>query len=176
MTTAPPGVPRPLLMLVAVLIAAMVGGVGLFLITRPDPREVCDGVTRRAGGCDPGQPVFTEIACAGVGREFGIQLDRRLTAILDEPQVKDGENRGVRAGRQTYLLTTRANQYLRRQGMVTDCDVDEFLTAATTQFGPRFKEGAGSILSDTGTVSYEEYLDALRDILKVIDQAEHLPA
>lgn len=175
MTTAPRRVPRPLLLL-AVLIAIVVGGVGIFMLTRPDPREVCDGVTRRTGGCDPGQPVFSATTCAGVGREFGIQLDRRLTAVLAEPQVKNGENRGVRAGRQTYLLTTRANQYLRRQGMVTDCDVDEFVTAAESQFSQRFKDGAGSILSDTGTVSYEEYLDALRDILKVIDQDEHLPA
>ncbi len=51
----------------------------------PPDRRNCDGVSAEAGGCDPDQPRFTATTCEGVGREFGIELNRRALPDHQRP-------------------------------------------------------------------------------------------
>jgi hypothetical protein len=73
------------------------------------------------------------------------------------------------------LMTARANEYLRNNGMAVDCDVDEFLAAADPEFSDTLREAAGSLLSEFEEHDYEDWLADLRDALLVIDTDEEQP-
>lgn len=162
-----------------VLVAVMVTAGAVVVIAdpfRPDPNEVCDGVTREAWGCDPDQPSFSATTCAGVGEEFGSQLDRRALAIIRGPAGERGETRATRMASTKGLLSVRVNQYLRRNGMAVDCDLDEFLPAAESRFSQELRDRAGEVLFDGDVVyTYEDWLEDLVRFVRVIDLDEHEP-
>lgn len=143
-------------------------------ITAPgDPNHVCDGIPRDLGGCEADQPRFTGTDCGAVGREFGAELDRRVLAIIDGPALVNGESQAVRVTSAIGLVSARANQHLRRNGLVDDCGVDEFLDAAETAFSDRLRADVGSYLYDDQTEhTYEEWLETVRRFVVVIDQRE----
>jgi hypothetical protein len=142
---------------------------------RPDPDEVCGGVTRKAGGCEAEQPSFAGTTCAAVGREFGAQVDARGLAIIGGPASQHGESRAVRMGEMLLLVTTRANQHLRDTGQVASCRVDEFVAAAETAFSDPFRAQVGDYLYDGASRPYAEWLDELRRVIVVIDMEEDVP-
>jgi hypothetical protein len=138
--------------------------------------EVCDGAPRELGGCTQDQPVFSGGSCAGVGREFGVQLDERAIAIINGPQNVNGESRSVRLDQQVLLVMTRANKHIRNQGMARECDADEFVTAAEHEFSVELRKQAGNYLYDTVERPYEEWRHYLYDIVALmIDTEEDAP-
>ena len=75
----------------------------------------------------------------------------------------------------TVLVTARANQYLRAQGLVAECGVDEFVAAAESQLSEPFKERVGAYLYDGSPRPYGEWLENLRRTVRVIDMGENEP-
>ena len=141
----------------------------------PNPNEVCSGVPRDMGGCEPNQPTFAGVTCAEVGREFGSEVDRRGLDIIAGPQIVAGQSRASRMIVMTVLVTARANQYLRAQGLVAECGVDEFVAAAESQLSEPFKERVGAYLYDGSPRPYGEWLENLRRTVRVIDMGENEP-
>ena len=166
---------RQLIVIGAALVLAVGVGAVVVLGTRAPLPEVCDGVSRGTGGCDPDQPEFTADTCAGVAREFGIQLEERSLPIMDGPAVVNGEGRAVRLLHLNGLMTARVDRYLRRAGLVDDCGTDEFLIAAEAEFSDDFKRRAGEYLYDGQSRPYTEWRAELRQFLSVIDQDEDVP-
>jgi hypothetical protein len=165
-------------MIAAALVAGVlaIGAIVTVALTPdpPDPHEVCDGVERTFGGCDPDQPSFTGDSCSAVGAEFGVQLNQRIVAILRGDDVVDGQGKSARVNAAEYLTTTRANQHLREIGIVADCGGDEFLAAAEAEFSDELKTDLGPALSEfqDHEYTYEEWRANLRKTLRVIDMDE----
>jgi hypothetical protein len=160
-------------LLVGAVLCLLVMTAGGCIAAPGDPDRVCDGVPSELGGCDPDQPGFAGTDCEAVGREFGAELDRRVLAIIDGPALVNGESQAVRVTSALGLVSARANQHLRRNGLVDDCGVDEFLNAAETAFSNRLRADVGSYLYDDQVKhTYEEWLEAVRRFVVVIDQRE----
>jgi hypothetical protein len=132
-------------------------------------------VTRESGGCDPDQPTFTGQTCLEVGGEFGKQFDARIVGVIEGPAVSAGKARSSRALDVIILMTARANEYLRNNGMVVACDVDEFLSGAEPEFSATLRENAGSLVSEFEDHDYDDWLADLREAVQVIDTEEDLP-
>jgi len=165
-----------LLLAVSVIGLSLLGaGLAVSALTaKPEP-QVCDGVDRLFGGCDPDQPVFVCTTCTEVGDEFGQQLNERVVRIIRDPAVVDGERRSVRNSSVEFLLTARANQHLRAIGIVAECGVDEFLAAAEMRFTEELRTQVGPALSEPQPLSYADWLADLRRTLRAIDMEENAP-
>jgi hypothetical protein len=135
----------------------------------------CDGIDADVGGCASDRPTFSTTTCAGVGTEFGEQLDARLRPIFQGPADVGGESRAIRAGHTISLTLSLANLHLRRSGIIAQCDADEFIAAAEAQFSAELKRDAGSYLADGPAVSYEVWLDTLKSMATIIDMEEDVP-
>lgn len=135
----------------------------------------CDGIDGAMGGCAPDRPTFSGTTCAAVGIEFGKQVNDRLLPIFSGPDSVNQESRAVRATQVASVAISLANLHLRRIGIIATCGVDEFMTAAETQFSDEFKAQAGSYRDDGPPVSYEKYLAALRGLVSIIDAEESAP-
>lgn len=162
---------------ISIVIIALVAGGALVLAGAfaPNPNEVCSGVPRDMGGCDRGQPTFSGATCSELGRQVGSEIDTRGSAIIDGPETVSGQSRASRMAAMTFLVLARANQYLRERGLVTDCGVDEFLSATESQFSDAFKSRVGDHLYDGTSSSYSEWLGDLRRAAGVIDMEEDEP-
>lgn len=173
-----PRLSRPMtvaLVLTLVVATAVVGAVVVANVLAPDPDEVCEGIPREMGGCDPDQPTYAGATCAEVGQEFGAQLDQRGLAVIDGPASRDGESRAVRLNETVILVLGRANQYLRDTGLIHSCGVDGFIAAAETRFSEPFKARVGDYLYDDTSRPYAEWLEELRRIARVVDMDEDQP-
>ena len=168
---------RTLIILLSLLAvgAAATGALALATALAPNPNEVCSGIPRDMGGCDQPQPTFSGETCSDVGRQFGSHVNARGLAIIEGPASLGGESQSVRLNEVVILVTSRANQYLRDNGMTTDCGVDEFVTGAETQFSEAFKARVGDYLYDGTTRPYSEWLENLRRTVRVIDMGEDEP-
>jgi hypothetical protein len=100
----------------------------------PDPNEFCDGVQRTLGGCDENQPTYEGTTRSEVGREFGVQLNSRIMDAIEGDDVVDGLAKSGRVTNAEYLLVVRANQHLRRSGIVDECSAAALLAAAEPEF------------------------------------------
>jgi hypothetical protein len=161
-----------------VLAVATLCGLIIAACGTPDPNEVCDGVQRSLGGCDGNQPTYAGTTCDEVGREFGIQLDSRIVDALEGQDVVDGLAKSARVTNAEYLLVARANQHLRRSGLIADCSATTFFEAAEREFSDELKSELGPVLSEfqDHEVTYEEWRAGLLDKLSVIDEDEDEPA
>jgi hypothetical protein len=168
---------RPKFLLALAISALLAAGAVAVIATAftPDPKEVCEGIPRHSGGCDPDQPRFSSPTCAGVGEEAGAELDRRGRAIIDGPTSVGGESRAVRLAEMVILVTGRANQYLRDNGMIKACGVDEFMAAAEMRFSEPLKARVGDYLFDDTSRPYSEWLADVRRMARVIDMGEDEP-
>ena len=144
----------------------------------PNPDEICDGVQRTLGGCDEDQPTYAGTTCEDVGREFGEQLNSRIMEALEGDDVVDGLAKSARVTNAEYLLVIRANQHLRRSGIVDECDASSFLSAAEPEFSDELKSEIGPALSEfqDHEVTYDEWRAGLLDKLSVVDEDEGEPA
>ena len=157
---------------ITILLALGLIGAGCSAVVGPTA-SICDGVDGQMGGCDEEQPEFTATDCAGVGREFGALLDERTLAILEGPEAVSGEARSVRLRQAMVLVSARANDHLREQGIHADCDVPEFLEAAESQFSAAVRDGVGIALYDGAPpATYEEWRSELTLMLGIIDAEE----
>jgi hypothetical protein len=161
--------------LTAVFLIASLSACSFLQGAPTNQREVCRGVQRESGGCDPNQPAFVGETCTEVGREYGKQLDDRMVEVINGPAISQGKARSSRALDVTVLVTARANEYLRNSGMVAACDADEFLSAAEPVFSMTLKENAGALLSEFEEHDYEDWFADLREAVLVIDTEEDQP-
>jgi len=158
----------------ASVLACLAAGCGLGFGASPDPMEVCDGVTRSVGGCDPDQPTFAGQSCDAVAEEFGRQLDARLVPILAGNDVVDGEHKSVRMAHFQALLVTRANLHLQTAGIDLRCPAEAFLGVAERHFSDDLRSKAGTYLFGTGEPrAYEDWrADLLRTLSAVEDEVD----
>ena len=145
---------------------------------QPDPNEVCDGVQRTLGGCDENQPTYVGKTCEEVGLEFGEQLNSRIMDAIDGDDVVDGLAKSGRVTNAEYLLVVRANQHLRRSGIIDECSAAAFLAAAEPEFSDELKSELGPVLSEIQDrqITYDDWRADLLDTLSVIDEDEDEPA
>ena len=157
-----------LLAIVAVLAACQVGSTAT-----PTP-SVCDGVSSELGGCDLSvRHTFTGTTCEAVGSEWGTVLDRAIVEILKGPEEVDGNGRSVRLQQALVITTGDANQHLRRQGLIAECGVPEFLAAGTPHFSADLQSGIGAAHFDGNPMSsYGEWLGDIQSVVRMIDQDE----
>ncbi len=154
------------------LLALGLIGTGCSAIVGPTA-SVCGGVDAQLGGCDEEQPEFTATDCAGAGREFGALLDERTLAIIEGPEAIGGEARSVRLRQAMVLVSARANDHLREQGIHADCDMPEFLEAAEGEFSAALRDGVGIALYDGAPpATYAEWRSELTLMLGIIDAEE----
>ena len=132
--------------------------------------SICDGISAKAGGCDEDQPTYSGTTCAELAREWGDEVDRRLSAVIDGPTVVDGEAKSARQTSVLVLASTRLSTYMDGAGLLDSCDLPEFLPLAEEQFSDKLREGVGSIIYDgEPVVSYEEWLAGAERFISVID-------
>ena len=125
----------PACLALGLLMAGCMGSAGN--ATQP---PFCDGITAEVGGCDEDQPTYTGTTCAELAREWGDEVDRRLTAVIDGPAV-DGEAKSVQQSNVLVLTSTRLSMYMDRTGLLDSCDLREFLPIAEEQFSDKLREG-----------------------------------
>lgn len=77
----------------------------------------------------------------------------------------------------THLLVPHvqvANKHFRDTGLAADCDAEEFMAAADSEFSPDFKERIGK-LAFSEAVTYDAWMEDLGRFLVVIDRDETEP-
>ena len=147
-----------------VLIAGCLGS------AEPTKPPLCDDISATAGGCDADQPAYTGTTCADLAREWGDEVDRRLTAVIDGPAVVEGEAKSAQQTSVLVLTSTRLSMYMDRAGLLDSCDLPEFLPIAEGQFSDKLREGVGEIIYDgEPVVSYEAWLADMERFIAVID-------
>jgi hypothetical protein len=136
----------------------------------PTEAPLCDGIPADMGGCSKDQPAYTGVTCEELAEQWGSEVDRRLTAIIDGPAVVEGEAKSVQQTTALVLVSTRLSQYMDRLGLLDDCDLPEFLPIAELQFSKQLRDGAGSILYDGDpAATYEEWFADMQKFIRVID-------
>jgi hypothetical protein len=149
--------------------------VGCGVLGSPSP-SFCDGIDAQFGGCDADRPVFNGTTCADVADEFGRQINDRSLAIIAGPADANGESRAVRMTHLMVVAASLANKHLRDNGLVADCDMDEFMAEAEAQFSDELRQRAGEVVDDGSHVrTYEDWRAALVGFVGVIDQEEDVP-
>lgn len=132
----------------------------------------CDGIDAQLGGCDADRAVFTGSTCAEVGTETGRELNYRLLAVYHGADAVNDESKAVRANHVMTVTTSLANQHLRSIGIVATCGLEEFVSAAETQFSVEFKQEAGAYLYDGASASFDDWLAEWQSVARIIDMDE----
>lgn len=154
----------PVCLALGVLVAGCMG------TAEPTQRPLCDGITAEVGGCDEDQPAYTGTTCAELAREWGDEVDRRLTGVIDGPGVVDGKAKSARQTDVLVLTSSRLSMYMDRTGLLDSCDLPEFLPIAEAEFTDKLREGVGSIIYDGDpVVRYEEWRADMERFIAVID-------
>jgi hypothetical protein len=155
----------PAFLALGLLVAGCMGS------AEPTQPPICDGISANMGGCDEDQPTYTGATCPELAREWGDEVDRRLSAVIDGPATVDGEAKSVQQTQVLVLTSTRLSMYMDRTGLLDSCDVPEFLPIAEEEFSEKLREGVGSIIYDgEPVVSYEEWLAGVEKFIAVIDR------
>ncbi len=135
----------------------------------PSNEPDCDGVAAELGGCERNQPSFDATTCEAVAEAFGRQLDIRALAVIDGPEVIDGQGQRPRMLRAMNLVVARVDQHLRSEGMIDDCrDPIAFVAAAEPAFSERLREKAGDYLFEGASVTYQVWRDELVRMLGIL--------
>src|SRR6478672_2519088 len=86
---------------------------------------VCAGVSSEAGGCSPDRHTFTSSTCVALAVEWAQVVDKAVVAILDGPEVVDGNAKSVQLRQAVLLATLDVNARLRELDLQATCDVPE---------------------------------------------------
>ncbi|HYO43497.1 MAG TPA: hypothetical protein VES19_09905 [Candidatus Limnocylindrales bacterium] len=122
------------------------------------------------GGCDPDAPVFTGVTCDELAAEWGREVDRSLTEIIEGSEVIDGEHRSVRAHKAIVLPTLLLSARIRELGLTPPCDADAFASSAEVAFGDTLRQGVGGVLYDGDPqVTYERWRTEMVRALAAIE-------
>ena len=118
-------------------------------------------------------PVYTGTTCAELAREWGQEVDRRITDIIDGPEVVNGQAKSAQNTDALVLPSTALSVHLTHVGMLNECDMPEFLPIAEREFSDKLRSGAGTILYDADPVAtYDDWHAKMESILLVIDSAD----
>lgn len=154
-------------LMAAVLLAACSG----MPISETPANSFCNDISAEVGGCDPDAPAFSGTTCDELAIEWGREVDRRLTEIIEGSAVVDGEQRSARAHKALVLPTLLVSARIRELGLTPACDADAFAATAEDSFGATLREGVGGVLYDgEPQVTYEQWRDEMVRTLDAIEQ------
>lgn len=136
-------------------------------------QRVCDGISEDMGGCTAERHDFTSSTCADLAREWATVFDEAIVGILNGRDA-GGDQAPSSLIRQALVITTvDMNSRMRELGLRADCDLPEFMAAAEPLFSAELRAGVGSALyDDKPPATYEEWLDDVRRVVRVIDDEE----
>jgi hypothetical protein len=154
-------------LVVAVLLAACSG-----IPTGETPaNSFCNDISAEVGGCDPNAPAFAGTTCVELATEWGREVDRRLTEIIEGADIVDGEHRSARAHKALVLPTLLVSGRIRELGLTPACDADAFAASAEDSFGVTLREGVGGVLYDgEPQVTYAQWRAEMVKTLDAIEQ------
>lgn len=145
---------RVAVLMAAVLLAACSGAPP----SEAPANSFCNDISAEVGGCDPDAPSFTGETCDELAAEWGREVDRRLSEIIEGGDVIDGEHRSVRAHKALVLPTLLVSARIRELGLTPPCDADAFASSAESTFGDTLRKGVGGVLYDGDPqVTYEQW-------------------
>ena len=117
-----------------------------------------------------GPPVYTGTTCAELAHEWGQEVDRRITTIIDGPAVVQGMAKSSRNIDALVLASTALSVHMDDLGLLNECDMPEFLPIAEQEFSDKLRSGVGEILHDADPVAmYDEWYADMQRFLGVID-------
>jgi len=146
--------------------------------SRPDRRtsSVCLALGLFVAGCTgsstppDGPPVYAGTTCAELAHEWGEEVDRRITTIIDGPDVVNGMAKSSRNIDALVQASTALSVHMDHLGLLNECDMPEFLPIAEQEFSGKLRAGAGAILHDADPVAtYDEWYADMQRFLGVID-------
>jgi hypothetical protein len=146
--------------------------------SRPGQRTsyVCVALGLLVAGCigsstpSDGPPVYAGTTCAELAREWGDEVDRRITTIIDGPDVVNEMAKSSRNIDALALTSTALSVHMDHLGLLNECDMPEFLPIAEQEFSDQLRSGAGEILHDGEPVAtYDEWYSDMQRFLGVID-------
>ena len=122
------------------------------------------------GSSTPSAPVYTGTTCAQLAHEWGQEVDRRITTIIDGPGVVNGMAKSSRNIDALVLASTALSAHMDHLGLLNECDMPEFLPIAEQEFSDKLRAGAGEILHDADPVAtYDDWYSDMQRFLGVID-------
>lgn len=141
--------------------------------------SVCLAVGLLVGGCagsttQPDEtPVYAGTTCGELATEWGQEVDRRITAIIDGPDVVNGSAKSARNTHALVLASTAMSEHMNHLGLLNECDLPEFLPIAEQEFSDKLRSEAGTILYDAQPVAtYDDWHTNMESILLVIDSED----
>jgi hypothetical protein len=72
-------------------------------------------------------PVYTGTTCAELAQEWGEEVDRRITAIIDGPDVVNDQAKSAQNTDALVLASTAMSVHMDHLGLLNECDMPEFL-------------------------------------------------
>ena len=115
-------------------------------------------------------PVYTGTTCAGLAHEWGEEVDRRITAIIDGPDVVTDLGKSAQNIQALTLASTALSMHMDGLGLLNECDMPEFLPIAEQEFSDKLRANAGAILYDGDPVAtYDDWYSDMQRFLGVID-------
>jgi hypothetical protein len=108
-------------------------------------QEVCNDVTRDAGGCDPNQPTFEAMDCPDLAASTAQQITERLTNVYQGPAGGE-DSKATQALKHTTLVVVRLNQHVREHDL--PCYSDNMWELMEPLFPAEFRPIAGTLLYD----------------------------
>jgi hypothetical protein len=125
-------------------------------------------------GSRAGNPlVYTGTTCTELAREWGHEVDGRISAIIDGPDVVDGLTKSAQNTDALVQASTALSVHMDHIGILDECDMPEFLPIAEREFSDKVRAEAGSILYDSDPVAtYDDWYANMQTILRVIDDGD----
>ena len=118
-------------------------------------------------------PVYAGTTCAELAQEWGEEVDRRVTGIIDGPDVVNGQAKSARNTHALVLASTAMSEHMNHLGLLNECDMLEFLPIAEQEFSEQLRAEAGTILYDSEPVAtYDDWHTNMESILLVIDSED----
>jgi hypothetical protein len=118
-------------------------------------------------------PVYTGTTCAELAQEWGAEVDRRITAIIDGPNVVNDQAKSAQNTHALVLASTAMSVHMNHLGLLNECDMPEFLPIAEQQFSDKLRSEAGTILYDADPVAtYDDWYTKVQGVLLVIDSED----
>ena len=118
-------------------------------------------------------PVYSGTTCADLAKEWGEEVDRRITGIIDGPDVVNGQAKSARNTHALVLASTAMSVHMDHVGLLNECDMPEFLPIAEQAFSDKLRSEAGTILYDAQPVAtYVDWHTNMESILLVIDSED----
>lgn len=151
---------------VALVLVFAAGGLSVYFGLRSDQ---CDGLPREIGACAGNRPTYAGATCDSVGSEWGAQLNERVEDALDGSVQRRGASDSVLLLDAEILTIQLANKHLRDTGLIADCDANDFLRVAESQFSDRARSEVGRIMYEgSPIVGYDDWLARLQGHVELI--------